>query len=227
MIYKTETHLHCAETSPCSSVGGAEFIRRYKEAGYTTVFVTDHYVGSSFNYCVTEEDYKKAIELQYRGYLSAKEEGDRLGVNVILGCEIYLNKCDRLIYGIDESFFYQRVEELTPSELFAQCNEKGYFLIAAHPYRGEMRHDMNDVHGIEVVNASQNHYHRNHNDLALALAEAHPGHLRTSGSDAHFIEDVGCGGIITEEPILSSADYLRILKSGKYTVINNPPQKNN
>ena len=41
-MYKTETHLHTAEVSPCGKVGAGEMIKLYAESGYSTVFVSDH-----------------------------------------------------------------------------------------------------------------------------------------------------------------------------------------
>ena len=222
-IYKTETHLHCAETSSCSHVDAAEFVRRYKEIGYSTVFVSDHYSRKRFRNCETEEDFIAAINEQLKGYYAAKAEGDRIGVTVLMSCEIHIESNDYLFYGIDESFFrHKELCTMNPEELFAFANEMGYTVIAAHPFRGERTPVPSAVHGLEIVNASHNHYAKNHNDKALALAETLPNHLRTSGSDAHFLADIGRGGIITEEPINSAADYVRILRSGKYETMDNP-----
>lgn len=42
MKFKTEPHLHVSEISPCAKIGAEETIRLYSEAGYKTVFVSDH-----------------------------------------------------------------------------------------------------------------------------------------------------------------------------------------
>jgi len=114
---------------------------------------------------------------------------------------------------------------MTPHELFAFCNERGYTLIAAHPFREDRVPVPEAVHGIEIVNGGHNHYYHNNNDKARALAESLPNHLRTSGSDAHFLEDIAHGGIISEEPILSSEDYIRVLRRGNYSIIDVPTAK--
>ncbi len=41
-MYKTETHLHVSEISPCSQIKAADMIKMYHKAGYKTVFVSDH-----------------------------------------------------------------------------------------------------------------------------------------------------------------------------------------
>ena len=39
-----ETHLHTSEASACSIITGAEQARTYKEAGYSGIIVTDHFL---------------------------------------------------------------------------------------------------------------------------------------------------------------------------------------
>ena len=41
----------------------------------------------------------------------------------------------------------------------------------------------------------------------------------TSGSDAHRPEDVGLGGVLTERPIESAADYIEAVKRGAITLL--------
>jgi len=224
-IYKTETHLHCSETSNCSSVSAAEYVHRFKEAGYTTIFVSDHYYRKRFKDCETEEQYRVAIDSQLKGYRTAKAEGDRVGLTVLLACEFHIEDDDYLFLGIDESFFYHKeIGTMTPEELFAFCNEHGYTLFAAHPFRDGCTPKVHAVHGFELINTSYNHYADNHNEKALELAKTHPHLLTTGGSDAHTLNDVGTGGIMTEEPVRSVDDYLRILRSGNYEIINNKPE---
>ena len=45
--------------------------------------------------------------------------------------------------------------------------------------------------------------------------------IHTSGSDCHRETGVGLGGIITEEPIKTNEDLLKILKNGNYKLIKN------
>ena len=39
----TEMHFHTSEVSACGSIAAAQGIRAYKERGYDTVVVTDHF----------------------------------------------------------------------------------------------------------------------------------------------------------------------------------------
>ena len=47
-MFRTETHLHTAETSPCGKVSAAEMVKRYYDAGYKTLFITDHFYTKYF-----------------------------------------------------------------------------------------------------------------------------------------------------------------------------------
>ena len=42
-MYKTEVHMHTYPVSSCSKLTPAEQVRLFKEAGYDTVFVSDHF----------------------------------------------------------------------------------------------------------------------------------------------------------------------------------------
>ena len=223
--FKTETHLHTAETSPCSAVDGATFIKLYAEAGYSTVFVSDHYRRKLFREC-GPDGMRSAADSYMSGYRAAREAGKKLGVTVLPSCEICINKNDYLLYGVDEQFFAENnLSDITPAELYDMCSYYGITVIAAHPFRGERTPVVDCIHGIELVNAAANHYYINNNHKAAELAKSRPDLLTTSGSDAHHIDDVGRGGILTEKRIETAADYIEVLKSGRYKIIDNPPEQ--
>ena len=48
-MFKTETHIHTSEVSACSRKRAKEMIRLYKEAGYSTVFISDHFQTNSLD----------------------------------------------------------------------------------------------------------------------------------------------------------------------------------
>ena len=47
-MYKTETHLHTKEVSRCGKLYADEMVSMYKDAGYDTLFITDHLSESFF-----------------------------------------------------------------------------------------------------------------------------------------------------------------------------------
>ena len=224
-VFKTETHLHTAETSSCSRVSGADFIKLYAEAGFSTVFVSDHYRRGMFREC-GPDGMKTAADKQLAGYRAAKEAGEKLGLTVLLSCEICINGNDYLLYGIDEQFIGEiNLGFITAPELYDMCSYLGITVIAAHPFRHERIPVLDCIHGFELVNGAANHYYINNNDKAAELAKLRPDLLTTSGSDAHHIEDVGHGGIVTETRIKTAEEYVSVLKSGLYEIIDIAPEQ--
>ena len=45
--YKYETHLHTNQGSACGRAGGQEYIEPFFNAGYSGIFVTDHFFGGN------------------------------------------------------------------------------------------------------------------------------------------------------------------------------------
>ena len=48
-MYKIETHLHTAEVSLCGRIRARDMVSRYYEAGYSTLFITDHFQPNSID----------------------------------------------------------------------------------------------------------------------------------------------------------------------------------
>lgn len=220
-IYKTETHLHTSETSPCSHISASEIVKRYAELGFTTVFVTDHYRWELYG----EGKIQSAVEEQLRGYRAVKAAGEPLGLTVLLGCEICFDGKDYLLYGVNEKTFEDpAVYQLkNPLELKKYCEGKNITVIGAHPFREWRTPVLEAVDGIEIINNSTGDFPESNNDKAQALAKELPYLLTSSGSDAHDPDDMGRGGIMTEEPIRSPEDYIRVLKNRSSRLIDNPP----
>ncbi|MBE6561920.1 MAG: histidinol phosphatase [Ruminococcaceae bacterium] len=225
MMYKTETHLHTAESSSCGKLCAEEIITRCHGAGYTTVFVSDHFTRKSLAR-FGDLPWEAAVDRYLRGFRAAEETGRQLGMHVLLSAEIRFDGSinDYLLYGIDEAFllacrdtFSMDIHKFLP---FA--HEHGVTVIQAHPLRdGKCTPMPEDVDGFEVYNT--NPRHDNHSADALALAKQH--HLLiTSGSDAHRVEDIAGGGILTDTPITTAAEYIAALRSGQYRCIGAPEQ---
>ena len=88
-----------------------------------------------------------------------------------------------------------------------------------YPFRKYIRRaNSKHLDGVEVFNAKST---KEENDNSLKWAEENNIKIHTSGSDCHRETGVGFGGIITEEPIKTNEDLLRILKSGNYKLKRN------
>ncbi|TAH65156.1 MAG: histidinol-phosphatase, partial [Anaerolineaceae bacterium] len=135
-LYIYETHLHTSEASACSHVSGAEQVRKYKEAGYAGIIVTDHFFTG--NTAVPHNlPWEKRVDLFCKGYENAKKEGDKLGLSVFFGWESNFRGTEFLIYGLDHEWMRNHPEMLYWSieEQYHNIHEAGGYVVHAHPYR--------------------------------------------------------------------------------------------
>ena len=215
--YFTELHAHTRESSTCADLLASEVAERYVAEGYTTVVVTNHY--NAYNLDLGGESWEDKINHHLEGYRAMKEYArDRLCV--LLGSELRFPECDNdyLVFGITEDFLLLHPDlHLMDLKSFSSLARlHGLLLIQAHPFRNGMKVMRPEyLDGVEVFNGHSGHHSRN--DIAMAWAKKY-GLIPTSGSDFHHPTQHGCGGIITNAPITSSEELLRVLKSGDYSL---------
>ena len=216
-MYKYELHLHTMETSRCGHVRAADQVRTYHRLGYQGLCVTDHLHNTYIDLMDCHDDWHECVRRYLYGYHLAKEEGERLGMDIIFGVELRFpeNESDYLIYGIDEQWLYDHpyVCRMDHKSFFDQFKDQ-VLIIHAHPYRNcdEVFYDC--VHGLEVVNG--NPRHQNRNELALALAKANPHLYRTVGSDAHRVGDEGRAALLSDVRIPDSYAMKDVITSGRF-----------
>ena len=104
-----ETHMHTSEASACAVNTGAEMARAYKAAGYTGIIITDH-----FFYGNTAVDrklpWRQWVERFCLGYEHAREEGERIGLQVFFGWESGYQGTEFLVYGPDKNWLLEHPE---------------------------------------------------------------------------------------------------------------------
>ncbi len=206
--YKIELHAHTSPVSGCSSIKPERMVEIIKELGCDAVVITNH--------CRTGSD-KNFAEHYLNDYRRTKEAGEKCGVNVILGMELYASGDDRLVYGIDEEFVKNTVEmpEESYREIYKKLkNDKNFFAIA-HPFRGSWR-DLEDdcIDAVEVFNL-----HPGHNSkvgLAARYAKTHDIKRVICGSDLHDEPHQGMALLRTKTLPKDSFELAQILKSGDY-----------
>ncbi len=219
MLYKTELHCHTAEVSACAAENAADTVKRYVDAGYTTVVLTNHINRSTkyFNEC----EYEKAVERFIDGYKVFARQADGK-LNALFSVELRLKgrgDNDYLIYGLTEDFLRRHPDmmEYDIKDIRRLCDENSYLLIQAHPFRTKMTITKPELlDGVEVFNGST--YQMNHNEIADMWANYY-GMIKTSGTDHHDPADDATGGILTEEPITDIRGLVDVLKSGKYRLL--------
>ena len=160
-MYRTELHAHTKPASMCAHVTADEVVRRYAEAGYDSIVICNHFFpGMPF-----ADNKAKCIDAYMTDYYKAFETGEKLGIDVILGCEIRFseNINDYLLFGIDEDFFGWAYDILDDGvENFSRkFRSETTLLIQAHPFRdGMTKINPGLLDGIESFNLHPGHNSR-------------------------------------------------------------------
>lgn len=225
--YAYETHLHTNVGSACGRATPQEMVQACKDAGYTGIFVSDH-----FFYGNTAIDrklpWKEWVEGYCSAYEQAKEEGDKIGLQVFFAWESSYEGNDFLIYGLDKQWLldHPEIKDASVEEQYEMVHRAGGMVIHAHPYREEfyipaVRLFPEHVDGVEVLNAS--HAHKfpepgggsvfDRRALAYAIEHDFP---QTGGSDIHSVDLFG-GGMAFSRKLNSIADFCEavLAKEGK------------
>lgn len=222
-MFKIETHLHTHYASTCSKLDEVQIVEGYLAAGYQGVVITDHYHRNTKWFCFSES---RDLPAFLEGYQRVKAEGQRRGLRVYRGAEVRFDgdPNDYLVYGFGDGLLAQP-EEVFQMGLRAfseQVRAEGALLIQAHPCRHsryEICHPAQAAYldGVEVYNG--NPATDNRNGDALAFAQAHPDLIRLGGTDCHNPVEIGAAGILTDRLPADDAEFVRMLKAGKYVLI--------
>ncbi len=218
MSFKYETHMHTTEGSACGRSTGKEMVQAYKAAGYTGVFVTDHFFNGN---CAIDRSlsWEEKVEQFCKGYENAKEEGDKIGLDVFFGFEYCVDAADFLVYNLSKEWLlkYPDIDKWEPRKAFAQIHADGGFIVHAHPFRerdyiNHIHLFPRDVDGVEIINGGQLDYPlMNERAKIYAMMYELP---VTSGSDSHFAGGLPGCGVEVEKWIEEPMDYLKYLKNG-------------
>lgn len=133
-----ETHAHTSETSSCAVIEAAEVVRLYHSAGYQGLMITDHYHRYFFE-SIHLDSWEAQVDRFLTGYRIAKREGQRYGMEILLGIEYRNVETDNdfLVIGITEQFLYEHpyLYKLPLEEAIDLFHENGMLVIQAHPVR--------------------------------------------------------------------------------------------
>ncbi|NMA66701.1 MAG: PHP domain-containing protein [Clostridiaceae bacterium] len=222
--FLVETHMHTQETSYCGKVPARQGVRIYKELGYDAVCITDHFYIHFFE-DLGSMPWEEKIDIFLEGYRIAKDEGEKLGVKVILGMEYTFQGTndDILVYGFDESLLYnhENLHLANEDELKEIADKRNLVLIQAHPFRKMITRTYDElVNGYEGFNG--NPRHNSMNDKAYRHALEFGG-IMISGSDFHQVQDAGNGGVylpVLPDNSIEFADILRKIRTPEMVRIN-------
>ena len=103
MSFLYETHMHTCQASACGKSTGKEHARFYKERGFDGIIMTDHFFGGNTS-IDRSLPWEKRIDLFWSGYEDAKEEGEKIGLDVFFGLEQNIHFDEYLIYGLTKEY---------------------------------------------------------------------------------------------------------------------------
>lgn len=220
MPYLYETHLHTSESSACGRTSGPDYVSAYLEHGYDGIFVTDHFW--SGNTCVSRElEWNKWVESYCEAWIKTKAEGERQGLSVFFGWEsTYGTGEDFLIYGLGPDWLCNHPDlvSLSQREQYECVKNDGGLVVQAHPFRErfymrEIQLHPHHCDAWEVANAGNSPaMDKNAYEYALRC-----GLTMTCGSDIHYLGQLKDGNVfpmITDKPLNTEMDYVRLIKSG-------------
>ena len=215
MGYLYETHMHTCLASACGVSTGKDHVRFYKDRGYTGIIMTDHFFRGN---CAIPRDlpWEKRVDLFWRGYEDALEEGLKVGLDVFFAYEENYGFDEYLIYGLTKEYMKAHPEmgRWNRRQQLEEVHRAGGAVIQAHPFRVRgyidfIRIGTQFADGIEAANAGNTQL-----DDARAYAMGkREGLLMTAGSDNHHSPIPEPFGVELEQKLTCVLDYARILRN--------------
>jgi len=218
-MFKTELHCHSKDVSACARVDVDTIVKRYTEGGYTSLVLTNHLGDFTYNH-LQATSWDNLVDSFVGGYKKLKDAAEGK-LNIMLGMELRFkgSSNDYLVFGPDEKFLREHpfIYDMKVWDFHKLCQENGYLLIQAHPFRNGMTVNAPwDIDGVEIFNGHKGHDSRN--DIAKMWADKFK-LIKTSGTDFHYADVPTNAGIMTEREITSMAQLVEVIKGGSYTLI--------
>ena len=223
--YKYQMHIHTSPCSACGRMSSAELCQALYEKGYQGTVLTNHFFhgNSGVDRSLSWNDFVSAYE---KDYLACLEEAKKYDLDIIFSVEeVLIPGLEILCYGVTPEILYANPElrDCTPERKVEILRQNGVLLIQPHPFR-EAFYIPNPGHlplefidGVEVYNRGNSTQEMN--QKAVDFANENPHLIKTSSADAHTVDRVDCGGIITEKRIKNPKDLVSTLRNGNYTLI--------
>ena len=214
--FRYETHAHTSEASACATSTASEMVQAYYEAGYSGMFITDHFFNG--NSAVDPSlPWKERVKSFFMGYNNALEAAEDLDFDVFLGWEYGYDGTEFLTYALTEDFIYKNEDILSWSieHYFDEVHKAGGFIVHAHPFRErfyikEIRLFTSYVDAVEVINGGNEDAF---NVKAKKYAEEN--HLpQTQGSDSHHVSQILGGGMVFDQRIRTAKAFIKAISEG-------------
>ena len=224
IMYIYETHVHTSPVSLCASATVRQTVEFYKNAGYSGLFITNHFIDGNIGTDRSRPEAQK-LDFYYSDYYEARAIGEEIGIDVFLGIEMTYGGTDFLVYGIPPEFFKENpgFVEKRKSEQLKILIDEGALVVQAHPFReasyiDHIRLFPRHVHAIEVINANRTDFE---NKMASLYAEYYS-LLTFAGSDNHVGENQKVlAGLSFDTKIKDEKHFVELVKLGKHSIFRN------
>jgi len=219
--FKYETHAHCHPASACAKTTPEEVVEHYAQAGYSGLFLTDHFNGN------TDIDRNLPWAERIRQFVDcfhrAKRKGDEIGFQVFFGYEFTNLGADFLILNASEKFLYDHpdMNEWELTDFFDRAHADGAFIVHAHPCRESAwildpaRRYPDHVDAVEVFNTGMPPEINSRAEVYARECDL----PRFSGSDYHFTHRPSNAGIAFREKPATAEELIRLVKAGEYRLL--------
>ena len=213
MPYIYETHMHTDQASACGRSPGRDYIKRYIDAGYAGIIITDHFFRGN---CGVDRTlpWPAFVDAFCAGYEDARNEGEKYGFPVFFGWEENFDGDEYLIYGLDKAWMlaHPDMPTWTRWQQHHFVRAAGGCVVQAHPFRARSYNHtiylspaLTDA--VEAYNAGNE---RSWDTLAARYARAW-GLPVTAGSDNHCADTMRperLSGVVFDEPLHTIHDYV-------------------
>jgi hypothetical protein len=228
--YLYETHLHTVEGSICGRAKGRDYIRRYKDMGYTGIIVTDHFYNG--NTAISRDlPWEQWVERHSRGYEEARQEGEKLGLDVFFGWEETFDGDDYLVYGLGKEWLLEHPEAAhwTVQQQYREVHKYGGCVVQAHPFRDRpyiprIYLSPGWVDAVEAANAGND---RAADALAMRYAKSLDIPV-TAGSDIHDTSQLETGpiyGVYLDKKMETLQDYVNAIRENAIAGLQAPEDR--
>ena len=219
-MFYYELHAHTNAASLCSIVEPEEYVKFYRNMGYSGMVVTDHFYHGNTS-VERKLPWSEFIDRFCDGFYRVKAEGDKCGFTVLFGFEQkFMDGTDEyLILGISPEWLknHPEIRDMERVPFFKTIREAGGFIIQAHPFRvrfyvREIKLSLDHVDAIEVMNlGDEDNISRQSYEYAKNL-----GLPMTAGTDNHsIINRKEVAGVALEREIFTVEELIEEIRSGR------------
>ena len=210
-------NIHTHSTASDGELAPAEVCRRYREAGYAFLAITDHFL-ADFDYPIVDTRPFRTSDF-----------------TTLIGAELHAPIADSAmkwdIVALDLPLDFAPWEEgETGPQIAARARQAGAFVIAVHPHHSFLSQQdilsLGPIDAIEVYNGVADCVDKGDSwYVADLLFQQQKHYLITAADDAHFEsfrDDFGLGWIWAKTEELSATSLMAALRAGSYYASTGP-----